>query len=71
MEFNTFESIKIGLASPERIREWSYGAVTRPETITAAIALKKPQIMNARIFVFCVFTPETFAAASLPPVARR
>ena len=33
MEFNTFESIKIGLASPERIREWSYGAVTRPETI--------------------------------------
>lgn len=33
LEFNTFESIKIGLASPERIREWSYGAVTRPETI--------------------------------------
>ncbi len=33
MEFNTFESIKIGLASPEQIREWSYGAVERPETI--------------------------------------
>ncbi len=33
MEFNTFESIKIGLASPERIREWSYGVVERPETI--------------------------------------
>lgn len=33
MEFNTFESIKICLASPERIREWSYGAVERPETI--------------------------------------
>ncbi len=33
MEFNTFESIKIGLASPERIRSWSYGAVERPETI--------------------------------------
>lgn len=33
MEFNTFESIKIGLASPERIREWSYGEVKRPETI--------------------------------------
>jgi len=33
LEFNTFESIKIGLASPERIREWSYGAVERPETI--------------------------------------
>ena len=33
MEFNTFESIKIGLASPEQIRGWSKGAVTRPETI--------------------------------------
>ncbi|MBR5423570.1 MAG: DNA-directed RNA polymerase subunit beta' [Clostridia bacterium] len=28
-----FESIKIGLASPESIREWSYGEVTKPETI--------------------------------------
>ncbi len=33
MEFNTFESIKIGLASPEQIREWSYGVVEKPETI--------------------------------------
>ena len=33
MEFNTFESIKIGLASPEKIREWSYGEVKKPETI--------------------------------------
>ncbi len=33
LEFNTFESIKIGLASPEQIRSWSYGAVERPETI--------------------------------------
>ena len=33
MEFNTFDSIKIGLASPEQIRSWSYGAVERPETI--------------------------------------
>jgi len=33
MEFNTFEAIKIGLASPEKIREWSYGEVKKPETI--------------------------------------
>ena len=33
MEFTTFESIKIGLASPEQIRSWSHGAVERPETI--------------------------------------
>ena len=32
-ELNNFESIKIGLASPERIREWSYGEVKKPETI--------------------------------------
>ncbi len=30
---NVFDSIKIGLASPEQIREWSYGEVTKPETI--------------------------------------
>ncbi len=28
-----FESIKIGLASPEKIRKWSYGEVKKPETI--------------------------------------
>ncbi|MEG0980085.1 MAG: DNA-directed RNA polymerase subunit beta', partial [Oscillospiraceae bacterium] len=28
-----FESIKIGLASPEQIRNWSYGEVKKPETI--------------------------------------
>ncbi|MGN0689721.1 MAG: DNA-directed RNA polymerase subunit beta', partial [Oscillospiraceae bacterium] len=33
MEFNAFESIKIGLASPDQIRAWSYGVVQRPETI--------------------------------------
>ncbi|HHV50889.1 MAG TPA: DNA-directed RNA polymerase subunit beta' [Clostridiales bacterium] len=33
MEYNVFESIKIGLASPEKIREWSYGEVKKPETI--------------------------------------
>ena len=33
MEHNEFSSIKIGLASPEMIREWSYGEVTKPETI--------------------------------------
>ncbi|MEG1061441.1 MAG: DNA-directed RNA polymerase subunit beta' [Oscillospiraceae bacterium] len=33
MEHNVFESIKIGLASPDQIREWSYGEVKKPETI--------------------------------------
>ena len=33
MENKDFYSIKIGLASPDMIREWSYGEVTKPETI--------------------------------------
>ncbi len=33
VEFNTFNSIKIGLASPEKIRAWSHGEVKKPETI--------------------------------------
>ena len=33
MERNAFDSIKIGLASPDTIRSWSYGEVTKAETI--------------------------------------
>ncbi|MCI8519875.1 MAG: DNA-directed RNA polymerase subunit beta' [Clostridia bacterium] len=33
LEFNSFEAIKIGLASPETILGWSHGEVTKPETI--------------------------------------
>ncbi len=33
MERNEISSIKIGLASPEMIRQWSYGEVQKPETI--------------------------------------
>jgi DNA-directed RNA polymerase subunit beta' len=32
-ELNNFDSIQIGVASPERIRGWSYGEVTKSETI--------------------------------------
>ena len=33
VEANPFDSISIKLASPERIKEWSFGEVTKPETI--------------------------------------
>ncbi|MDR2266333.1 MAG: DNA-directed RNA polymerase subunit beta' [Christensenellaceae bacterium] len=33
MEINSFDSIQISLASPDKIREWSYGEVQKPETI--------------------------------------
>jgi len=32
-QLNNFDAMKIGIASPEKIREWSYGEVTKPETI--------------------------------------
>ena len=33
MSYAEFDAIRIGIASPEQIREWSFGEVTRPETI--------------------------------------
>ena len=33
MSYAEFDAIQIGIASPEKIREWSYGEVKRPETI--------------------------------------
>ena len=41
-ELNNFDSIQIGVASPEKIREWSYGEVTKPETIN--YRTQKPEI---------------------------
>ena len=33
MDVNMFEGIRIGIASPDKIRSWSYGEVKKPETI--------------------------------------
>ena len=33
MESTDFRSLRVSLASPEQIRSWSYGEVTKPETI--------------------------------------
>ena len=46
-------SIKVGLASPERIREWSHGEVTKPETIN--YRSQKPEMQG----LFCekIFGP--------------
>ena len=33
LEVNDFDAIRISLASPEQVRSWSYGEVTKPETI--------------------------------------
>ena len=33
MSYAEFDAIRIGIASPEQIRDWSYGEVKKPETI--------------------------------------
>ena len=33
MAYAPFDAIQIGVASPDQIREWSYGEVKKPETI--------------------------------------
>ena len=33
MDVNNFEGLKISIASPEKIRSWSYGEVKKAETI--------------------------------------
>ncbi len=46
-----FESIKIGLASPDTIRGWSYGEVTKPETINyRTLKPEKDGLFCERIF---------------------
>ena len=50
-ELNTFDSIQIGLASPEKIREWSHGEVKKPETINyRTLKPEKDGLFCERIF---------------------
>ena len=51
LELNTFDSIQIGLASPEKIREWSHGEVKKPETINyRTLKPEKDGLFCERIF---------------------
>ena len=36
MSYAEFDAIRIGIASPEQIREWSFGEVTAPRPLTTA-----------------------------------
>lgn len=50
-ELKNFEAIKIGLASPEKIREWSRGEVKKPETINyRTLKPEKDGLFCERIF---------------------
>ena len=51
LDVNKFESMKIGLASPEKIRSWSYGEVKKPETINyRTLKPEKDGLFCERIF---------------------
>ncbi|HHX24555.1 MAG TPA: DNA-directed RNA polymerase subunit beta', partial [Thermoanaerobacterales bacterium] len=51
LELNNFDSMKIGLASPEQIREWSKGEVKKPETINyRTLKPEKQGLFCERIF---------------------
>ena len=46
-----FDAVVIRLASPERIREWSFGEVTKPETINyRTLKPEKDGLFDERIF---------------------
>ncbi len=50
-EYQNFEAIQIGLASPEKIREWSHGEVKKPETINyRTLKPEKDGLFCERIF---------------------
>jgi DNA-directed RNA polymerase subunit beta' len=47
----TFDQIKIGIASPERIRSWSFGEIKKPETINyRTFKPERDGLFCARIF---------------------
>jgi DNA-directed RNA polymerase subunit beta' len=51
LEVNDFDAIRISLASPEQIRSWSYGEVTKPETINyRTLKPEKDGLFCERIF---------------------
>ena len=51
LDVNNFDSMRIGLASPDKIREWSYGEVKKPETINyRTLKPEKDGLFCERIF---------------------
>ncbi|MDY6911828.1 MAG: DNA-directed RNA polymerase subunit beta', partial [Chloroflexota bacterium] len=51
LELNDFSGLRISLASPEQIKSWSYGEVTKPETINyRTLKPEKDGLFCERIF---------------------
>lgn len=59
-----FDAIRIGLASPEKIRSWSFGEVKKPETINYRTF--KPE----RDGLFCARTAESVGSSSCGSISQ-
>ena len=51
LDLADFDAVKISIASPEKIRSWSYGEVTKPETVNyRTFKPERDGLFCARIF---------------------
>ena len=62
MSYAEFDAIRIGIASPEQIREWSYGEVKKPETINyRTLKPERDGLFCERIFgLYQQYSPRCF-----------
>ena len=66
LDVNNFESMRIGLASPEQIRTWSYGEVKKPETINyRTLKPERDGLFCERIFGLRIFFRSTMESERL------
>ena len=59
---NHFDALRISIASPEKIREWSYGEVKKPET-TAPLS-RSVMVFSAAVFSGRSRTTSAFAVST-------
>lgn len=50
IDVNRFEFMKIGLASPDKIRSWSFGEVKKPETINYRTLKPEKMVYSVNVF---------------------
>ena len=67
----TFDAIKIGLASPEKIREWSRGEVKKPETINYRTLKPEKTVCSANVSSDRAKTGNVTAVNIKNPLQRR
>lgn len=64
LDVNNFEYMNIGLASPDKIRSWSFGEVKKPETINYRTLNLKRTACSANAFSDRLRTGNVIAAST-------